>query len=89
MRGITVKTAAVNHSLETIAYRFEKDGKSVVLSGDLYYSESLVGLARNADILILDGGAVASAAPNTKNQTRYSERKSGSVGRQTAGSFDL
>ena len=59
LHGITVKTAAVNHSIETIAYRFEKEGKSVVISGDLYYSASLSQLALNADILVLDGGPVS------------------------------
>jgi ribonuclease BN (tRNA processing enzyme) len=67
LSGIVVKTAAVNHALETIAYRFERRGRSVVISGDLTYSEGLVRLARNADILILDGGAAASAAPTAGN----------------------
>jgi ribonuclease BN (tRNA processing enzyme) len=80
MRDITIKTAAVNHSLETIAYRFEKDGRSVVISGDLYYSESLIGLARNADILILDGGAVASAAQNARNQPVAQKAREGQPG---------
>jgi ribonuclease BN (tRNA processing enzyme) len=75
VRGITVKTAAVNHSIETIAYRFEKDGRSIVVSGDLYYSGSLVSLAKNADILILDGGALPSTNPNTKNQPANQKAK--------------
>ena len=48
----------VNHTIETIAYRFEAGGKSIVVSGDLTYSESLPVLAKNADVLIIDSGAV-------------------------------
>ena len=57
--GMAVKTAAVKHTIETVAYRFDSNGKSVVVSGDLYYSESLAVLAKNADLLIIDSGGVA------------------------------
>ncbi len=70
VRGVTIRTAAVNHSIETIAYRFEKDGKSIVVSGDLYYSESLILLSKNADILILDGGPLSSSANGATNSKK-------------------
>ena len=57
--GMAIKTAAVQHTIETVAYRFDLNGKSVVVSGDLYYSESLAVLAKNADLLIIDSGGVA------------------------------
>lgn len=57
--GVDVSTAAVNHTIETIAYRFNSGGKSIVISGDLYYSESLVELAKGADVLVIDSGGVA------------------------------
>lgn len=57
--GMVVTTAAVKHTTETVAYRFDLNGKSVVVSGDLYYSESLAVLAQNADLLIIDSGGVA------------------------------
>ena len=75
--GITVKTAAVNHSIETIAYRFEKDGKSVVVSGDLYYSESLIKLAKNADILVLDGSPAS--MPNGRGSAQNGKPRSHST----------
>jgi ribonuclease BN (tRNA processing enzyme) len=54
-----VKTARVNHSIHTVAYRFEADGRSIVISGDLSYTEALVALAHNADVLVIDsGGAI-------------------------------
>lgn len=35
-----------------LAYRFEHAGKSIVISGDTTYSENLVELAKNADVLV-------------------------------------
>lgn len=55
---IKISTIKVNHTIETVAYRFEAGGKSIVVSGDLTYSESLSELAQNADVLIIDSGAV-------------------------------
>lgn len=57
--NVRITTAKVNHSIYTVAYRFDADGRSIVISGDLSYSESLVELARNADVLVMDsGGAI-------------------------------
>lgn len=57
--GVKVTTAAVHHSIETVAYRFDAGGRSIVISGDLAYSEGLVKLARGADVLVIDsGGAI-------------------------------
>jgi ribonuclease BN (tRNA processing enzyme) len=55
---IKISTVKVNHTIETVAYRFEAGGKSIVISGDLTYSASLSELAKNADILIVDSGVV-------------------------------
>jgi len=53
-RGTTVTSALVDH--ETVkpafAYRFDMPGRSVVLSGDTRYSDTLVALAKGADLLI-------------------------------------
>ncbi len=63
--SIMVTTAKVNHALPTVAYRFDRDGRSIVVSGDLTYSESLVDLARAADVLVMDSGGspVRAGAP--------------------------
>jgi len=59
MGGMKAKTAKVNHSIHTVAYRFDVGGQSIVISGDLSYSDSLVELAKGADILVIDaGGAI-------------------------------
>jgi ribonuclease BN (tRNA processing enzyme) len=42
------------HIESSLAYRIESEGKSVVYSGDTDYSESLVGIAKDADVLIIE-----------------------------------
>ena len=69
-----VTTAKVNHTIYTIAYRFDVDGKSIVISGDLSYSDSLVELARGADVLVIDSGA-------SPVRTGQGERAGGGTGR--------
>jgi len=50
-----LNTAPVNHQPESIAFRIELDGGySVVYSGDTSFSESLITLAADADILICE-----------------------------------
>ncbi len=49
-----VTTVSVNHSPESIAYRFEGEGASLVYSGDTDWSDGLVTLARGADLLLLE-----------------------------------
>lgn len=53
---LSVTTCPVPHSqqLNSVAYRFELAGRSIVLSGDCDYDPAIVSLAYKADILILD-----------------------------------
>lgn len=55
--GLKVTTAKMNHTLDTVGYRFDAGNQSIVISGDLTYSDSLISLARNADVLVMDSGA--------------------------------
>ena len=53
--AFSVDSAPVAHNEESIAYRITTlAGKSVIYSGDTDYSESLVNLARGADLLICE-----------------------------------
>ena len=54
--ALQVSTARVNHSIHTVAYRFDAEGHSIVISGDLSYTEALVTLAHAADVLVIDSG---------------------------------
>ena len=65
---ITISCTPVNHSIETLAYRFDAGGNSIVISGDLTYSESLPVLAKNADYLIIDSGTLTNKKAR-KNKT--------------------
>jgi len=53
--GVKITAIPVPHTITTYAYKFEADGHSVVVSGDMKYSENFVPFARNADILVIDG----------------------------------
>lgn len=54
-RNLRIHTAPVKHIEGSIAVRVEdRTGKSVVYSGDTEYCESIVAIARNADLLILE-----------------------------------
>jgi ribonuclease BN (tRNA processing enzyme) len=53
--GITINTLQVPHTIETYAYRFDAGGQSVVISGDLTYTEQFAPFAYGADIIIFDG----------------------------------
>lgn len=52
--GLVIKSAPVNHIEGSLAYRVEAEGVSLVYSGDTDESDSLVDLAREADLLVLE-----------------------------------
>jgi len=52
--GMTVRTAEMTHSMYDLAYRFDVEGKSIVVSGDTAFDPRLIGLAKGADILVID-----------------------------------
>jgi ribonuclease BN (tRNA processing enzyme) len=76
LRGLKVSTTQVNHTIHTVAYRFQWGAKSIVVSGDLSYSESLIKLAKGADVLVIDSGAVISkgSKPRTRKGPRAGSR---------------
>jgi ribonuclease BN (tRNA processing enzyme) len=49
-----IKSAPTNHTEGSLAYRVEAEGRSLVYSGDTDESDSLVDLARGADLLVLE-----------------------------------
>ncbi len=54
LADLTIKTAPVNHIATSLAYRLESGGRAVVYSGDTDWSDTLIELARGADLLILE-----------------------------------
>jgi ribonuclease BN (tRNA processing enzyme) len=51
---LVIKSAPTNHTEGSLAYRVEAEGRSLVYSGDTDVSDSLVDLAREADLLVLE-----------------------------------
>jgi ribonuclease BN (tRNA processing enzyme) len=51
---LAIRTAPVNHLHGSLAYRVEAGGRSLVYSGDTDVSDSLVELARGADLMVLE-----------------------------------
>lgn len=50
-----IKTAPVNHIPSSLAFRIENsEGKAIVFSGDTDVSDSLISLAKGADILVIE-----------------------------------
>lgn len=74
---IKITYTPVNHTIATLAYRFDAGDESIVISGDLTYSKSLSILAKNADYLIMDsGGAIELGKQrNTKSKKNNKSRK--------------
>lgn len=61
--GFTLESLPVKHNEESLAYKITTSGgKSVVYSGDTGFSENLITLSENADLLICE-----SALPNGFN----------------------
>ncbi|MCX5796314.1 MAG: MBL fold metallo-hydrolase [Elusimicrobia bacterium] len=63
LHGVRITTTEVPHSIYTLAYRFDADGQSIVVSGDLTYSDNLIALAKDADILVIDSGLLIPQKP--------------------------
>ena len=73
---LRVTTAEMTHSMYDLAYRFDVDGKAVVVSGDTAFDPRLIALAAGADVLVIDanpwadGRGSASAAPSSDRIAR-------------------
>ncbi len=61
--GVKITSAEMTHSMYNLAYRFDADGKSIVISGDTSYDPDLPILAKNADVLVMDGSWVFGHKP--------------------------
>ncbi len=70
-----MKISATNvvHTIPAYAYRFDYAGKSIVISGDTSYSENLIKLSKNADILVMDSGGIK--YKNSGKKMKQQERK--------------
>ena len=65
-KGVNISTIDVPHSIYTLAYRFDVQDKSIVISGDLTYTPHLAKLAKDADVLVLDCQVIRKGAKRNK-----------------------
>ncbi len=66
------------HSEDSIAYRFEEEGKSVIITGDADYDQGIIELSKNADLLIID----CSFPDSMKTQGHLSSKECGLVAKK-------
>jgi len=81
-RAETVQTCGTVHSIPTLAFRIESQGKALCYSADTIYCSSVIELARNADLLVHEATFLEdqlSIAQLTKHSTA---RMAGQVGRE-------
>ena len=76
VEDIRVSTIKVPHTIHAIAYRFDYNGQSIVVTGDLTYSKELPELSRDADFMIIDsGGMIMSGGWNKKRSMERSDKR--------------
>lgn len=69
-KNVSISCTEVPHSIYTLAYRFDVNGQSVVVSGDLSYTPNLPALAKDADVLVLDCQIIRQGAKNRPQGNR-------------------
>ena len=77
--GIKVTTLEVPHTIETLAYRFDYKDQSIVITGDLTYTDKLPSFAQGADCMIIDSGGMIQARNTSKRkkQNNNSNKRNG------------
>jgi len=54
MNDIIIKSIKSKHTDSSVSYRIENNGKSIVYSGDTDYSDEIIKISKNTDLLILE-----------------------------------
>jgi ribonuclease BN (tRNA processing enzyme) len=80
--NIKISTLKVPHTIYTIAYRFDYNNHSIVITGDTTYTEELAPFAKNSDVLIIDSGGMIMKGKKSKiiqnieeNERRQNRKK--------------
>jgi ribonuclease BN (tRNA processing enzyme) len=61
--GMKISVAVMTHTMFDLGYKFEADGKSIVVSGDTAFDADLIELAKGVDLLVLDCDAWTPGPP--------------------------
>lgn len=54
LEDFVLRASDTPHTENSVAYRIESGGKSIVYTGDTGYTESLIDLAKDADLLLIE-----------------------------------
>lgn len=52
--GLIVTTLPVQHGINTLAFKFVADGKTLVFSGDTAPCDNIIEIAKDADVLVIE-----------------------------------
>jgi len=72
INNIKVSVQKVPHSIYAVAYRFDYKNQSIVVTGDLTYTNDLTNFAKKADYLIIDSGGMF--MQNKKRRAMYANK---------------
>lgn len=61
--GLSIRLAAANHPVETLAARVEADGQAIAYSADTHVAADVVDVARDADLFACDATWLARHGP--------------------------
>ena len=76
--GCTVRAGRVEHPpMASLGYRFEYEGKSIVISGDVARCSELVELSKGVDVLVVDACAAIPPESATPQRKKLIERLHG------------
>lgn len=70
---VKVTAERMIHNVPTFGYRFEREGKVIVISGDTAPTDKLIEFARGADILVQDA-ALTTTSVYTKGENKEFEK---------------
>ncbi|TCS35869.1 MBL fold metallo-hydrolase [Reinekea marinisedimentorum] len=89
--GMRIRTEPLTHTMYNLGYRFEANGKSIVVSGDTSYDPTLIELAKDADVLVIDANIVAAAAKKGTEEQAFTDDsiKKPKPKYEFAGNFDV
>lgn len=68
--GLTVQALPMNHSPESLGYRFVINGKVLAFSGDTGWTDSLIELSQGADLLVTECSFYELDFPNHLSYTK-------------------
>jgi len=87
--NINISTIKVPHSIHALAYRFDHNGRSIVVTGDMAYTDNLQALAKNADYMIIESGGMIMKNGRSRRRMRGARQGQGQqnwrAGRQSQG----